>query len=88
MAVRKLRAGSLFSGVEGLGLGLEQFGVDVIWHVENDRAAAQVLQHHFPNTPNFGDITKVDWEAVRRFSLGEVMPQEAPAIDLLIGGFP
>ena len=71
-----ITVGSLFSGIGGLELGLERTGgFKTIWFVENDKYASAVLKKHWPTVPNYGDITKVDWNAV-----------EKP--DMLTGGFP
>lgn len=42
---------------------------------EIDKYASAVLRYRFPNTTNYGDITKIDWSAV-------------PDFDLLVGGSP
>ena len=42
---------------------------------EIDKYASAVLKYHFPNTTNYGDITKINWSAV-------------PDFDLLVGGSP
>jgi DNA (cytosine-5)-methyltransferase 1 len=74
--VSDLKIGSLFSGVGGLDLGVQAvIGGEVVWHVEFDAAPSKVLAHHWPDVPNFGDITKVDWSQVK-------------PIDVLTGGFP
>jgi DNA (cytosine-5)-methyltransferase 1 len=70
-----LTVGSLFSGIGGLDLGLERAGMHVIWQSEIDPYASSVLAKHWPDVPNLGDITKVDWDGI-----------EAP--DLVCGGFP
>lgn len=70
------RIGSLFSGAGGLDLAVEAvFGGQVIWQSEIDTAASKVLAHRFPDAPNLGDITAVDWNQI-----------EKP--DILCGGFP
>jgi len=68
-------AGSLFSGIGGFELGLERAGFETRWQVENDRFASEVLKKHWPNVPNHGDITRIDWSGVER-------------VDLVCGGFP
>lgn len=71
-----MRIGSLFSGAGGLDMAVEEaFGGATVWHCENDAAASKVLAHHYPETPNHGDITTVDWS--------QVQPP-----DVLCGGFP
>jgi DNA (cytosine-5)-methyltransferase 1 len=70
------RIGSLFSGYGGLDLAVaEVLGGTVAWHCENDTAASRVLAHHWPDVPNLGDITAVDWSTVE-------------PVDVLTGGFP
>lgn len=70
------RIGSLFSGAGGLDMAVEAvFGGHVIWHSEIDPAASKVLAHYWPDVPNLGDISKVDWATV-------------PPVDVLCGGFP
>jgi len=59
-----MRIGSLFSGAGGLDLAVaEHYSAEVVWHVENDRSASAVLVQHWPDAPNLGDITKIDWES-------------------------
>jgi len=71
-----LKIGSLFSGYGGLDGGvIAALGGEVVWHCEFDAAPSKLLAHHFPNTPNFGDVTKVDWSQVE-------------PVDILTGGFP
>lgn len=68
--------GSLFSGIGGLDLAVEQFfGADMIWHCELDDEPAKILAARWPGVPNLGDITKVDWNTVT-------------PVDILCGGFP
>lgn len=70
------RIGSLFSGYGGLDLAvMDVLGGTVQWHVEFDAAPSKILDKNFPGVPNYGDVTKVDWETV-------------PPIDILTGGFP
>jgi DNA (cytosine-5)-methyltransferase 1 len=67
--------GSLFSGIGGLDLGLERAGMTVIWQSEIDPYASRVLAKHWPDVPNLGDITKIDWSTVE-------------PVDLVVGGYP
>lgn len=70
-----LTVGSLFSGIGGIDLGLERAGMTVQWHSEIDPFACRVLKKHWPDVPNIGDITKVEWENV-------------PYVDVIAGGYP
>ena len=70
-----LTVGSLFSGIGGFDLGLERAGMKVIWQSEIDEFASKVLKKHWPEVPNLGDITKVDWTNIER-------------PDVICGGYP
>lgn len=75
----ELRIGSLFSGAGGLDLAVEHVTDGrTVWHCEADPDASKVLAAHWPDVPNLGDITLVDWAYV-----AEVAP-----IEVLCGGFP
>ena len=66
-AVPRLRVGSLFSGYGGLDLAVEHaLNAETIWFSENNEAVARVFGHHWPDAPNLGDITTIDWRAVRQ----------------------
>lgn len=72
-----MKIGSLFSGAGGLDLAaLELFdGAGMAWHCEIDPAASKVLAYQWPDVPNLGDITTVDWAQVE-------------PVDILTAGFP
>lgn len=70
-----LTVGSLFSGIGGIDLGLERAGMKTRWFSEIDPYASKVLAKHWPDVPNHGDITKIDFTAVE-------------PVDVLAGGFP
>ncbi|WP_409048473.1 DNA (cytosine-5-)-methyltransferase [Microbacterium sp. HA-8] len=73
---RPLRVGSLFSGYGGLDLAVEHaLGAETIWFSENNEHVSRIFAHHWPDAPNLGDITTIDWRAV-------------PQVDVLCGGFP
>lgn len=70
------RIGSLFSGYEGLGLGVRAaIGGETVFVSDIEPAANAILAHRLPGIPNLGDIAAVDWATV-------------PAVDVLTGGFP
>ena len=70
-----MKAGSLFSGIGGLDLGLERAGMQVVWQVEKDPYCRKVLAKHWPQVPCYGDIKEIDFTTL-------------PAVDLICGGFP
>ena len=67
-----MRVGSLFTGYGGLDLAT---GGDLQWYAEIEPAACKVLAHHYPDVPNLGDITQIDWSTV-------------PPVDIITGGYP
>lgn len=71
-----LRIGSLFSGYGGLDMAVAaHYGATVAWHVEFDKHPSAILAAHWPDIPNHGDVTAVDWSAVE-------------PVDIITGGFP
>ena len=66
-----ITVGSLFSGYGGLELGIQQVypNAQVVWQSEIDEGCQRLLKHHYPDTPNLGDITKIDWHAVSRVNI-------------------
>jgi DNA (cytosine-5)-methyltransferase 1 len=71
-----LRYVSLFSGVEAATLAWEPLGWEPVAFCEIDPFPSAVLAYRWPDVPNLGDITKVDWSPYRG------------AVDLVVGGSP
>jgi DNA (cytosine-5)-methyltransferase 1 len=45
-----------------LDLAVERvFGTETIWLSELDKHASMVCAERFPDVPNLGDLTSVDW---------------------------
>lgn len=71
-----MRVGSLFSGAGWLDQAVEEvLGAETAWHCEWDTAASKVLAHHWPDVPNYRDVTAVDWANVE-------------PVDIICGGSP
>ena len=71
-----LTIGSLFSGYGGLDLAVEHvFNAKTVWFSELNEPVARVFARHWPDAPNLGYITAIDWSQVE-------------PVDILIGGFP
>lgn len=68
--------GSLFSGIGGFDIAAEWAGFENLFHCEWNPFCRKVLQHHFPNSESYEDITKTDFKKWRG------------KIDVLTGGFP
>ena len=69
-----MKVASLFSGIGGLDLGVEESGHEVILQVERDPHCVQVLQHHFPGRELHTDVAGI-----------RALP---PETELLAAGFP
>lgn len=74
-----MRFGSVCSGIEAASVAWGPLGWRAAWFSEIEPFPSAVLAHHYPETPNLGDMTKLP-EMIRR---GEV---EAP--ELFCGGTP
>ena len=52
---------SIFSGIEAATVAWQPLGWEPLAFSEIDPFPSTVLQHHYPDIPNLGDITKIDW---------------------------
>lgn len=71
-----MRYVSIFSGIEAASCAVTGWGWEAVAFAEIDPFACAVLAHHFPDVPNLGDVTKIDWSPYRG------------AVDVLVGGSP
>ena len=70
-----MKYGSVCSGVEAATVAWHPLGWEPQWFSEIEKFPSAVLKHHYPDVPNFGDMTKFkEWK-------------DDP-IDLLVGGTP
>lgn len=74
-----LRFGSVCSGIEAASVAWHPLGWKAAWLSEIEPFPSAVLQHHYPDVPNLGDMTALP----ERITSGEI---EAP--DLFCGGTP
>ena len=75
-----MRYVSLFSGIEAATVAWQDFEeFDPVAFCEIDKFPSAVLAYRFPEVPNLGDITKVDWK--------EVIKTHG-SVDLVAGGSP
>lgn len=67
---------SIFSGIEAATVAWQPLGWEPLAFSEIDPFPSTVLQHHYPDIPNLGDITKIDWSPY------------VGAADIVVGGSP
>jgi DNA (cytosine-5)-methyltransferase 1 len=73
-----LSFGSLCSGIEAATVAWGPLGWRAAWLAEIEPFCCSLLAHHYPDTPNLGDITKLTERNLERFG----------PIDVLVGGTP
>ena len=71
--------GSVCSGIEAATLAWKPLGMRATWFAEIEAFPSAVLAHHYPNTPNLGDMTKLG---------ALVLAGKIAAPDVLVGGTP
>jgi DNA (cytosine-5)-methyltransferase 1 len=78
---------SLFSGVGGFDLGLENAGMKTIYQCEWDKHATGVLELHWPHVPRWGDITTLTGkEILSHGTPPDVVAWGSPCQDLSVAG--
>lgn len=71
-----MKIGSLFTGYGGLDQAVSSVtGAETVWVSDVDKGANKILAHRYPDVPNLGDITQIDFTNVE-------------PVDILTGGFP
>jgi DNA (cytosine-5)-methyltransferase 1 len=77
--MQEIDYGSVCSGIEAATLAWHPLGMRAAWYAEIEPFPSAVLAHHYPHTPNHGDMTKL----AAMVLAGKIA---APAV--LVGGTP
>lgn len=78
---------SLFSGVGGFDLGLENAGMKTIYQCEWDKHATRILERHWSTVPRWGDIsTLTGKEILSHGTPPDVVAWGSPCQDLSVAG--
>lgn len=80
-----MNAGSLCSGIEGIGLGLAAHDIRLAWHSEIEQAPADLHARYWPDCPNIGDLKTVDWS---KLEPGRPVDRRIPLPAVLVGRAP
>lgn len=78
---------SMFSGIEAASVAWHNMGWKPLIFSDIDPFATAVLQHRFPDIPNVGDMSKVDWKNWTNYTKGRPHESESRC-DLVVGGSP
>ena len=70
---------SLFSGVGGFDMGLENAGMETVYQCEWDKHCRTILDRHWPTVPKWDDVSTLT---------GEHILAHAPVIDVVAWGSP
>jgi DNA (cytosine-5)-methyltransferase 1 len=71
--------GSVCSGIEAATVAWHPLGMRAAWYAEIEPFPSAVLAHHYPNTPNLGDMTRL---------AAQVLAGKIAAPAVLVGGTP
>ena len=72
----ELTTGELFFGYGGLGMAVnEVLNSRTVWLSDIDSGPNKIAAHRYPNVPNLGDVSHIDWDQVE-------------PVDIICGGSP
>lgn len=77
---------SLFSGVEAATLAWDSLGWEPVAFCEFDEFPSAVLNKHWPEVPNFGDVTKITEKQIKSLGKVDVVVFGSPCQGLSIAG--
>lgn len=75
----RMKVLSLFSGVGGFDMGLENAGMETVFQCEWDKHANSILHKHWPEVPKWDDVSTLT---------GKHILAHAPVIDVVAWGSP
>lgn len=75
----RMKVLSLFSGVGGFDMGLENAGMETVFQCEWDKHANSILHKHWPDVPKWDDVSTLT---------GKHILAHAPVIDVVAWGSP
>ena len=87
----KLRYLSLFLGIEAVTVAWKPLGWEAVAFAQyepgdNIQFPSKVLQYHYPDVPNLGDVTKITEEQIKALGHIDLVVGGSPCTDLSIAG--
>lgn len=77
---------SLFSGLEAATVAWSQLGWHCVAVAEIEPFPCAVLAHHYPATPNLGDVTKITADQIKNLGPIDLVVFGSPCQDLSVAG--
>lgn len=77
---------SLFSGIEAATQAWKKLGWKCAGFSEIEPFPCAVLEHHYPDIPNLGDVTKITEQQIRNLGFFEVLVFGSPCQNLSVAG--
>lgn len=71
-----MKAVSLFSGIEAWSVACKELPIETVAVAEIEPAPCKLLAHHYPDVPNLGDVSQIDWS------------KYVGSVDIIVGGSP
>ena len=82
-----MRYYSIFSGIEAASVAWGPIGWEPLVFSENDEFPCAVLAERYPDVPNLGDITEIDWKkTVKSYGKPDVVVGGSPCQSFSIAG--
>jgi len=77
---------SFFSGVEMASLAWQPLGWELVAVAEVDPFACAVLDHHHPDVPNLGDVSKITEDRIAELGFFDLIVMGFPCQDVSVAG--
>ncbi|TDF41923.1 DNA (cytosine-5-)-methyltransferase [Alteromonadaceae bacterium M269] len=77
---------SLFSGIEAATAAWQPLGWEAVAFSEIEEFPNAVLEHHYPEVPNLGDVTKITESQIKKLGQIDIVVFGSPCQDLSIAG--
>lgn len=82
-----LTYGSLFTGLGGFDMALDDLGMECLWQAEKDDACNSVLRRHWPKVRRIDDVLRARM-AIEKKHKNRCSTKPLRRPDIIVGGFP